>query len=111
HPGIGSVRRYERLDRGARGGMHAGPRWLAVYEMTDEAAARQYVKDNARPWLHRKQYSPWPAARKRAKTVWRMLWRQISVTGSTVTGSTVTGSTVTGSTVTGSTYQPPESIF
>lgn len=82
HPGFVSVSRYELLDPDPRGGVHAGPRWLAVYEMADEAAAQQYVKDNARPWLHRKQYSPWPPARRRAKTVWRMLWRQIAATGS-----------------------------
>jgi hypothetical protein len=91
HPGFVSVGRYELLEPDLRGGVHAGPRWLASYEMKDEAAAEQYVKDNARPWLHRKQYSPWPPARKRAKTVWRMLWRQISVSGSA--------------------DQPPESIF
>jgi hypothetical protein len=83
HPGFVKATRYELLDPDPRGGMHAGPRWLASYAMTDEAAAQQYIKDNARPWLHRRQYSPWPSARKRAKTVWRMLWRQISATGTT----------------------------
>jgi hypothetical protein len=82
HPGFVSVSRYELLDPDARGGVHRGPRWLAVYEMADEAAAQQYIKDNERPWLHRRRYSPWPSARKRAKTVWRMIWRQISVTAS-----------------------------
>jgi hypothetical protein len=81
HPGFVSVSRYELLDPDPRG-PYSGPRWLAVYEMADEAAALQYLKDNARPWLHRKRYSPWPAARKRAKTVWRMIWRQISATES-----------------------------
>jgi hypothetical protein len=51
--------------------------------MTDEAAALRYITDNERPWLHRQRYSPWPSARKRAKTVWRMIWRQISTSGST----------------------------
>jgi hypothetical protein len=83
HPGFVRASRYELLDPDPRGGVHAGPRWLAVYEMADEAAAVQYVKDNERPWLHRRKYSPWPPARKRAKTVWRMLWRQLSATGST----------------------------
>ena len=81
HPGFVSASRYELLEPDSRGGAHGGPRWLAVYEMKDEAAALRYIKDNERPWLHRKQYSPWPAARRRAKTVWRMLWRQISDTG------------------------------
>ena len=83
HPGFVSASRYELLDPDPRGGVHCGPRWLAVYEIADEAAARQYIKDNERPWLHRRRYSPWPSARKRARTVWRMIWRQISTTGST----------------------------
>jgi hypothetical protein len=78
HPGFVSVSRYE-LDKPAAG---SGPRWLAAYEMVDERAAEQYVEDNARPWLHRQKYSPWPPARKRAKTVWRMLWKQIAASGS-----------------------------
>jgi hypothetical protein len=77
HPGFVGVRRYELLDTDARGGEHRGPRWLAVYEAEDEAAALQYIKDNERPWLHRRKYSPWPPARRKAKTVWRMLWRRL----------------------------------
>jgi hypothetical protein len=77
HPGFVSVSRYELHDQDPRGGEHHGPRWLAVYEAEDEAAALQYIKDNERPWLHRRKYSPWPAARRKAKTVWRMLWRRL----------------------------------
>jgi hypothetical protein len=83
HPGFVSASRYELVDPDPRGGVHHGPRWLAVYGMADEASAVQYVKDNERPWLHRRKYSPWPAARKKAKIVWRMLWRQLSATDST----------------------------
>jgi hypothetical protein len=78
HPGFVGVSRYELVEQDPRGDGHAGPRWLAVYGMADEAAAEQYVKDNARPWLHRRKYSAWPPARRRAKTVWRMIWRQLS---------------------------------
>jgi hypothetical protein len=78
HPGFVSVSRYELLEPDPRDGEHSGPRWLAVYEAQDEAAALQYIKDNERPWLHRRKYSPWPPARRKAKTVWRMLWRQMS---------------------------------
>jgi hypothetical protein len=92
HPGFVLASRYELLDPDPRGGpVHCGPRWLAVYEMQDEAAAQQYIQDNERPWLHRRRYSPWPPARKRANTVWRMIWRQISSTGSS--------------------DRPPESVF
>ncbi|MBV9598799.1 MAG: hypothetical protein JOZ87_18290 [Chloroflexi bacterium] len=80
HPGFVSVSRYELAEQDARGGEHHGPRWLAVYAARDEAAALQYIKDNERPWLHRRKYSPWPPARRKAKTVWRMLWRQMSAT-------------------------------
>src|SRR5689334_9953180 len=75
HPGFVEGTRYELVDG-------PGPRWLAIYGMADEAAAVQYVKDNERPWLHRRKYSAWPPARKRAKTTWRMLWRLISATES-----------------------------
>jgi len=81
HPGFVGVSRYELAEPDARGGEHRGPRWLAAYTMADEAAAERYVKDNARPWLHRQKYSPWPPARRKAKTAWRMIWRQISTTG------------------------------
>jgi hypothetical protein len=80
HPGFLRAHRYELVETDPSSG---GPRWLAMYDMTGEDAALQYLKDNARPWLHRRQYSPWPAARKRAKTVWRMLWRQLSSAEST----------------------------
>jgi hypothetical protein len=82
HPGFVSASRYELLDPDPRGGVHHGPRWLAIYGMEDEEATQQYLKDNERPWLHRRKYSPWPSARRRAKTVWRMIWRRISVRGS-----------------------------
>lgn len=78
HPGFVSVSRYELLDADSGSGEHHGPRWLAMYAAQDEAAVLQYVKDNERPWLHRRKYSPWPPARRKAKTVWRMLWRQIA---------------------------------
>jgi hypothetical protein len=83
HPGFVSVNRFELLDADPRGGDHRGPRWLAVYEAVDEAAALQYIKDNERPWLHRRKYSPWPPARRKAKTVWRMLWQQQSLQAAT----------------------------
>src|SRR5947209_18730241 len=78
HTGFVTASRWELVEQDPRGGAHAGPRWLTVYEMQVEAVAERYVKDNERPWLHRRKYSPWPSARKRAKTVWRMIWRQVA---------------------------------
>src|SRR5437868_691341 len=49
HPGFLTANRYELLDPDPRGGVHCGPRWLAVYDMTYEAAADQYLKDDALP--------------------------------------------------------------
>ncbi len=82
HPGFVGGSRYELVATESPHTALSGPRWLAVYGMADEAAAVQYLKDNERPWLHRRKYSPWPPARKRAKTVWRMLWRSTASTGS-----------------------------
>src|SRR3979411_3126834 len=56
HPGIVQVSLYVLPAPGSRAGVLTGTRWLAAYEMTDEVAAQQYIKDNARPWLHRQQY-------------------------------------------------------
>jgi hypothetical protein len=82
HPGFVTANRYELVDPDPLEVGQQGPRWLAMYGMQDEQAAQQYLKDNARPWLHRQKYSPWPRARRRAKTVWRMIWRQLTVVGS-----------------------------
>jgi hypothetical protein len=87
HPGFVGVSRYELVTPDPRGGAHHGPRWLAVYEIADEAALTRYLKDNERPWLHRKKYSPWPSARRRAKTVWRLLWQRAGETGALAPGT------------------------
>jgi hypothetical protein len=89
HPGFVGGSRYELVAAASPAAGQRGPRWLAVYGMADEAAAEQYLKDNARPWLHRRKYSPWPAARKRAKTVWRMLWRRTASVGALTTSADV----------------------
>jgi hypothetical protein len=85
HPGFLAGSRYELVDGAALAAGQAGPRWLAVYGMADEGAAQQYLKDDARPWLHRSKYSPWPSARRRAKMVWRMLWQRTASAGSLTT--------------------------
>jgi hypothetical protein len=82
HPGFVSANRFELIDTGTAEARLRAPQWLAVYGMADEAAVLQYLEDNERPWLHRRKYSPWPPARRRAKTVWRMIWRRSATTGS-----------------------------
>jgi hypothetical protein len=70
--------RYELLVPDARGDF--GPRWLAVYEMQDEAAAQAYIARNDGPQEGRPAYTP-GLADFRTTIRWRMLWRQISAAG------------------------------
>lgn len=83
NPGFVGTARYELLDPDPRGGVHAGPRWLAVYELENEAAAATYAQRNDGPAENRPSYSTWPDSRKYTSTVWRMLWRQLATCGST----------------------------
>jgi hypothetical protein len=82
NPGFVGVTRYELLDPDPRGGVHAGPRWLAVYELENEAAAATYARRNDGPAENRPAYSTWPASRKYTSTVWRMLWTNLATCGS-----------------------------
>ena len=70
--------RYELLVPDARGDL--GPRWLAVYEMHDEAAAQAYIARNDGPPEGRPAYTP-GLADFQTTTRWRILWRQISAAG------------------------------
>jgi hypothetical protein len=74
--------RYELLDPDPRGGVHAGPRWLAVYELENEAAATAYARRDEGPVDSRPQYSTWPDSRKHLSIVWRMQWQQLATCGS-----------------------------
>jgi hypothetical protein len=68
--------RYELCEPDPRGDF--GPRWLAVYEMENEDAARGYLKRNDGPPEARPKYTPVPASWRRAKLRWRLLWRRIA---------------------------------
>ncbi|MBV9323752.1 MAG: hypothetical protein JO352_08210 [Chloroflexi bacterium] len=81
NPGFVGGSRYELLDPDPRGGVHAGPRWLAVYELEDEAAATTYAQRNEAPADNRPKYSEWPASRKYLNTVWRLQWRHLATCG------------------------------
>jgi len=91
NPGFVLGTRYELLDPDPRGNPHCGPRWLAVYEMDGDAAAKGYAARNDDPSASRPAYTARPPAWQKAQTVWRMIWRQLA--------SSATAS------------QPPESIF
>ena len=81
HPGFLSASRYELITPDARGGEHYGPRWLAVYEMDGEAAARTYAARNDGPPEGRPKYTPGPAVWQQTQSVWRMIWRHVSSSG------------------------------
>ena len=74
NPGFVRGTRYELLYPDPRGDF--GPRWLAVYEMDGDAAARNDGPPEGRP-----TYTPGPAAWKQAQSTWRMIWRQVATVG------------------------------
>jgi len=79
NPGFVRGTRYELLQPDPRGDY--GPRWLAVYEMDGEAAARTYATRNDGPPEGRPRYTPGPAAWQQTQSVWRMIWRHVSSSG------------------------------
>ncbi len=89
NPGFVRGSRYELLHPDPRGDF--GPRWLAVYEMDGEAAARTYAQRNDGPPEGRPTYTPGPAAWQQTQGMWRIIWRRIASCGTT--------------------SQPPHSIF
>jgi hypothetical protein len=80
NPGFARATRYELVEPDPRGDF--GPRWLAMYEMNDEAAAQTYIERNDNPSATRPTYTPRPPAWQDATTKWRMLWRKIAERGS-----------------------------
>ena len=81
NPGFVRAHRYELVTPDPRGDF--GPRWLAVYEMADEQAARTYMARNDGPAEGRPNYTPVPDAwRATATSRWRIIWRQIAEAGS-----------------------------
>jgi hypothetical protein len=71
--------RFELLESDAHG--RVGPRWLCVYEMGDEAAARGYIQRNGGPPPGRPPYTSGPPIWKQSQIAWRVIWRPLSTTG------------------------------
>ena len=67
NPGFVRGSRYELLQPDPRGDF--GPRWLAIYEMDGEAAARTYAQRNDGPPEGRPTYTPGPAAWRQTQTL------------------------------------------
>lgn len=71
--GFLSGTRYELTDPNL-----SGPRFLAVYEVADEQAAKQHLARNANPNLSGgPRYSPGPELWQKHNTLWRLMYTQI----------------------------------
>jgi hypothetical protein len=75
NPGFFRATRYELRDPDPRGDF--GPRWLVMYEMEDEAAAKTYIARNDGPPEGRPKYTPGPSAWQSYQPWWRMVWRRL----------------------------------
>ena len=78
--GMVSAARFELVRPDARGDF--GPRWLAVYELADEQAAREYVRRNGPGASDRPTYSAGPLLWSQMTARWRILWERIAEVGS-----------------------------
>ena len=76
NPGFIRGTRYELYEPDVRGAF--GPRWLAMYEMENEDAAKGYVARNDGPAEGRPKYSPGPAAWQSFEGWWRLIWHRIA---------------------------------
>ena len=67
--------RYEKLEGDPRN--DHGPRWLAMYEMEDQAAADTYIQRDSGPREGRPNYTPGlNIGRQPPEGRWRMIWRR-----------------------------------
>ena len=73
NPGFIRATRYELVGPDPRG--NYGPKWLAMYEMEDQAAADYYIKRND-GGADRPKYTPGPDAFKNMEGWWRLIWNR-----------------------------------
>jgi hypothetical protein len=78
NPGFTNGHRYELLQPDARG--VPAPRFLAVYEMAHEGAARTYSARNDGPPEGRPRYTPGPPVWDKMSLQWRLIWRSFART-------------------------------
>jgi hypothetical protein len=76
NPGFVRATRYELHEPDPRGDF--GPRWLVMYEMAGEDAAKGYIARNDGPAERRPKYTPGPAAWQNINTKWRLIWHRIA---------------------------------
>jgi len=75
NPGFVGGARYELAQDDARGAR--GPRFLATYDIENEAGALGYIARNDGPPEGRPKYSEGPQAWQQHTTLWRLMWRRI----------------------------------
>ena len=75
NPGFLRGRRYELAQDDPRGAR--GPRFLAAYDIENEAGALGYIARNDGPLEQRSKYSQGPSAWQQHTTNWRLMWRRI----------------------------------
>lgn len=78
NPGFTNGHRYELLTPDSRG--VPAPRFLAVYEMAHEGAARTYGARNDGPPEGRPRYTPGPPVWEKMALTWRIIWRSFAQT-------------------------------
>lgn len=79
NPGFTHGHRYELVGPDPRG--VDAPKYLAVYEMAHEGAARTYGARNDGPAEGRPKYTSGPAVWETMTLKWRMIWRTFAETG------------------------------
>lgn len=79
NPGFTNGHRYELATPDPRG--VPAPRFLAVYEMAHEGAARTYGARNDGPPEGRPRYTPGPPVWDKLALRWRMIWRLFAESG------------------------------
>lgn len=78
--GMIAVNRFELARPDPRGDF--GPRWLAAYQLKDEASAEGYIRRNAPDAPDRPIYTSGPTAWQGMSRMWRMVWRRtVSLAG------------------------------
>jgi len=74
NPGFELSHQYELAQPDPRGSY--GPRWLTIYELSDDKALAEYLERHERPGAPAMGWTPGPPAwRDKRSTSWRMMWR------------------------------------
>ncbi|MFI0423011.1 hypothetical protein [Spongiactinospora sp. 9N601] len=87
NPGFVCAERYELAQVDPPPG--PWPRWLAVYGLDGEEAARRFAEQVTGPPEERPVYPPGPSPWRRMEPVWRLIWQRTAWTGRDVSAGRV----------------------